>query len=208
MVNYEMMKSLEGEGFVLDYPDISSTEDKIIFLLREKESRLHLAIPLLIEKGFDYKKIAKRLGVLKDGKFLLNLFNKIILITLEIFKKTKRNTLELRDIIEENKIRGEFTQKELEYYFEEYKLSKNTIERKNLDAENLEKRKGADSFKALEKIFSPAKIRILRKIYQFKSLTPSEKTYYYRDIKSLIDAILNKNLQEYLQIVLGNRRKG
>ena len=56
MPKYEIMKSLEREGFHLDYPETYSNEDKIIELLKEDEKRLLLAIPLILEKGIDYKK--------------------------------------------------------------------------------------------------------------------------------------------------------
>ena len=42
-------------------------------------------------------------------------------------------------------------------------------------------------------------------IYDFKELTPTEKAYYYRDIKPLIDSLLNRTLQEYLEVVRSNR---
>jgi len=207
MPEHELIKSLEREGFSLEYPEKYSNEEKIIEILKEEERRLYLAIPLLLERDFNYERIRNSLLKLKDGKDLLAEFNKIVLITEKIFIKTKRNATKLNEIINKTKIKGSFKESEFEYYLEQFKESKEAIERQKFESGNLEFRKKADSFKALEKIFSPAKIRILRKIYEFKAITPTEKAYYYRDIKPLIDSILNKNLQEYLEIVQGNRKR-
>jgi len=207
MPKYELIKSLEREGFQLNYPDNLSTEEKIIDILKEKEERLYLAIPLLIEKGFDYNKIKKELLKFKEGKTLLNNFNKILIISKEIFKKTKRNYKNIEKIISTNKIKSKINKKEFEYYLEEFKESKRAVEKKIFQGDDLEKIKKIESFKALETIFSPAKIRIMRKIYDFKELTPTEKAYYYRDIKPLIDALLNKELQSYLEVVKKNRQR-
>ncbi|MFW5846849.1 MAG: hypothetical protein ACOCUU_01695 [Nanoarchaeota archaeon] len=207
MPEYELIKSLEREGFRLDYPDNYSIEDKIIKILKEKEKRLYLAIPILLEKNFDYEKIKKRLLKLKEGEILLREFNKIILITKEIFKKTKRNSKTLEKLIKEENIKEKFTNAEFEYYFKEFKESKETAETRYLDKTELSKRTNLEMQRALENIFSPAKIRILKKIYEFKDLTSSEKTYYYRDIKPMIDSILNNELQDYLKLILKGRRR-
>lgn len=205
MPKYEILSSLEREGFYLNYPDNYSNEEKIIEILKEKERRLYLAIPLLLEKEFDYKKIKSSILKLKEGRKLLEEFNKIILITEKIFKKTRRNTERISKIIGENKIKSNFSESEFRYYLEEFLESRKATEIKTFD--DLDKRKKIDSFKALEIIFSPAKIRILRKIYEFKELTPTEKMYYYRAIKPFIESILNRNLQEYLEVVKENRKR-
>lgn len=205
MPEHEIIKSLEREGFLIEYPDTHSSEEKIILILEEKEKRLNLAIPLLLERNFDYGKIKENLLRLKDGKSLLQEFDKIIVITEEIFRRLKKGSESLSRIIKENKIKAHFTEKEFEYYLEEFKESKRNLEKGNFEKGDLEKRKMIESFNALEKIFSPAKLRILRKIYKFEDLTDTEKMYYYRGIKPIIDAILDKNLQGYLQIILGNR---
>jgi hypothetical protein len=205
MPKHELMKSLEREGFELNYPDSLTNEEKIIEILKEKEGRIYLAIPLLLEKEFNYEKIKRELIKKKDGKNLMNTFNKLILISKEIFKKKKKNFEKLDKIILENKMKKCFTKKELEYFLEEYGESKRALEKKRFEMGNLEQRKKIDSFRAMETIFSPAKMRILRKIYEFKELNPTERMYYYRDIKPLIDSILDRNLQEYLEIVRGIR---
>ncbi len=205
MPSPELIKSLEREGFSLNYPDNLSNEDKIVDILKEKEQRLYLAIPLLLEKGFIYSEIREKLLKLKDGKDLMTNLDKIILITQEILKKTKRNYKEIEKIIFENKIKEKFSQGELDYYLEEFKESKREIEKRVFENDDLEKIQKMGSFKALETIFSPAKIRIMKNIYDFKELTPTEKAYYYRDIKPLIDSLLNRTLQEYLEVVRSNR---
>lgn len=205
MPSPELIKSLEREGFSLNYPDNLSNEDKIVDILKEKDPRLYLAIPLVLEKGFTYSEIKEKLLKLKNGKDLMTNLDKIILITQEIFKKTKRNYKEIEKIILENKIKEKFSQEELNYYLEEFKESKREVEKKVFENDDLEKIQKIGSFKALETIFSPAKIRIMKKIYDFKELTPTEKAYYYRDIKPLIDSLLNRTLQEYLEVVRSNR---
>lgn len=207
MPKHELMKSLEKEGFGLNYPDSLTIEEKIIEILKEQEERLYLALPLLLEKDFDYTSIKKELLKLKEGNKLLENFNKIILISKGIFKRTKRNYEYIEKIISENKIKSNLNKKELEYYLGEYQESKRTVEKNSMGRDDLEKIKKIESYKAREIIFSPAKIRIMRKIYEFKELTPTEKAYYYRDIKPLIDSLLNRNLQEYLEVVRKNRGK-
>jgi hypothetical protein len=207
MPEYELIKSLEREGFKLNFPSSMSNDEKIIAILKENDDRLNLAIPFLLEKEFDYTLIRDSLLKIKNGKEILIAFNKNILISKEIFRKLKKDTAKLDEIIQKNKISGKLNEKEVSYYFDEYKESKLELERSKFENNNLEDRKKIESFDALKNIFSPAKLKIMRKIYEFKDLTPTEKMYYYRDIKPLIDSVLNKSLQEYVEIVRDNRKR-
>src|SRR3989339_547788 len=170
MADYKLIEDLKKEGFILSYPEISSNDEKIISILKENDSRLNLAIPLLLDKPFSYKKIIDEIP--KRNIFI---FNKIILISYEIFKKEKIDSSFLEKII------------------------------KNFNKREFESRENLNILINLEKIFSPAKIRILKNIYEHKKLTPTEERYYYRSIKPFIDAILNNSVRNFLEIVLKNK---
>ena len=201
MSTYGLIESLKKQGFEIDYPDSFTNDEKIIAILKEKEKRLYLAIPLLLEQKFSYQKIIKKLSKEEIGKELIKEFNKIILISLEIFKKEKRNYTLLLKIIKKNKIKNSSWIKEYNYYLEEYQLSKLAIQKRIFERDEFSYRSNIDTMKALNKIFAPAKIRILNQIYNYEKLTPSERSYYYRSIKPIINAISNSNLQSFLEII-------
>ncbi len=201
MPTYSLIEGLKKQGFEIDYPDRFTNDEKIIAILKEKEKRLYLAIPLLLEQKFSYRKIIEKLSKEKTGKELIKEFNKIILTSSEIFKKEKRDYTLLLKIIKKNKIKNSSWIKEYDYYLEEYQLSKLAIQKRIFERDEFSYRSNIDTMKALNKIFAPAKIRILNQIYNYEKLTPSERSYYYRSIKPIINAISNSNLQSFLEII-------
>ena len=203
MADYELIEDLKKEGFILNYPKISSNDKKIISILKENDSRLNLAIPLLLDKPFSYKKIIDSVS-----KNTIPIFNKIILITYEIFKIEKINTSFLKKIIDKFKIKNKFKINELDYFYEEFVLSRKLKKKFFLNKKEFESRESLNILINLEKIFSPAKIRILKKIYQHEKLNPTEERYYYRSVKPLIEAMLNNPVKNFLEIVLKNKRQG
>jgi len=80
MISAKLIKDLEKKGFRLDFPSYDSNEDRIIDILKEKNPRLYLAIPLLLQEEFSYDQIIKKLG----KKELIDSFDRIIIITNKI----------------------------------------------------------------------------------------------------------------------------
>src|SRR3989339_341187 len=158
----------------------------------------------LKKEGFilSYPEISSNDEIPKRNIFI---FNKIILISYEIFKKEKIDSSFLEKIIKNFKIKNNLKRNELEYFYEEFKLSKELKKKKTFNKREFESRENLNILINLEKIFSPAKIRILKNIYEHKKLTPTEERYYYRSIKPFIDAILNNSVRNFLEIVLKNK---
>ena len=200
MADYKLIEDLKKEGFMLSYPEISSNDEKIISILKENDSRLNLAIPLLLEKEFSYKNIIKNIS-----KKHISTFNKIIIISHEIFQKERLNHMKLKKIIEKNNIKAKIEISEYKYFYDEFIISKELKKKKSFNKKEFESRENLNMLINLEKIFSPAKIRILRNIYAHKRLTPSEERYYYRSIKPMINSILNNSLRNFLEIILKNK---
>lgn len=196
MITARLIKDLENKGFNLNFPSYSSNEEEIIEILREKNERLYLAIPLLLHGEFDYKKVIKGL----DIKFIRK-FNEIILITYEIFKLENIDNNHIKKIINKFNIKVKINQ--FQYYYDSFKESiENIKENKEIVlGEQIKTREKLNINKALSNIFSPGKIRIMNKIFNHEALTNSELKYYYRSIKPLILSILNENLQKYVRII-------
>ncbi len=197
MISAKLIKDLEKQGFELEFPSYTSNEEEIIDILKEKNERLYLAIPLLLKQNFDYKKIAGKLNKAETLDF-----NKIILIADRIFNSEKINT-NIKQIIIKNHIKGAINKNEFQYYYDAFKQFAKKEEKiiEESQQEQLNIRSSLTTNEALSKIFSPAKIRIMAKILAHEKLTNTELKYYYKAIKPLIHSILNENLQKYLNII-------
>ena len=198
MISAKLIKDLEKHGFELEFPGYASNEEKIIDILKEKNERLYLAIPLLLKQDFDYKKITGRLN-----RAEIYDFNKIISITNKIFNYEKIDNSNIKKIINNNHIKGYINKNEFQYYYNAFKQFTEKEEKiiEEHQQEQLNIRNNLTTNKALSKIFSPAKIRIMGGIFAHEKLTNTELKYYYKAIKPLIDALLNEGLQKYLNII-------
>jgi hypothetical protein len=197
MISAKLIKDLEKYGFELEFPGYDSNEKKIIEILKEKNERLNLAIPLLLKDGFDYNKIIKKL----DNK-LIKEFNKMIIISNKIFRLEKIN-FSILNIIKENNIQEKIEKNQFNYFYDSFKefIKKKEESKKNLFEEQIKIRAKLNTNIALSTIFSPGKLRIMNKIFNHEALTNTELKYYYRSIRPLILTILNENLQKYVRII-------
>jgi len=202
MPNAKLIKALEKKGFSLEFPDYDSIEEMIIEILREKNARINLSLPLLLNNGFDYKKIASKLS--KEEK---KDFDKAILISQKIYRKENLKN-SLREMIAENKVRSGFSEAEFkEYYasFRESQLNQSGKEQRIIEKQS-KLRLNLDLNKSLRVLFSPAKIRIMEKIFNHKKLTNTELKYYYRSISNINKAVLTPALSDYLRIIEISRK--
>jgi len=198
MISARLMKSLEEEGFSLDFPNYASNEERIIEILTEDNERLLLALPLLFQDNFDYKRIKSRLN-----QKLLRKLNSIILITGMIFQQEKIERTNLKGIIKEHSIKGKISKAEFTYYYDSFKEFKKNKgkEEESILKKQISLRGGLNLNQALAKIYSPGKLRIMEKIFNHEELSNTELKYYYRSIRPLILAILNEDMRKYLRIV-------
>lgn len=198
MISAKLLKNLEKKGFELNIPNYKETEEEIIEIIIENNERLQLAIPLLLEQNINYNLIRSKLNK-KEIKTL----NKIILITNKIFELENLPNKNIENIIKNNKIKEKFTNNELNYYLTSFReFKKNQEKNKNEETkQQIENRLKLLKNKALSNIFSPAKIRIMEKIFNHQKLTNTELKYYYRGIKPLIETIEEKDMQEYLKLI-------
>lgn len=196
MITARLIKDLEKKGFNLNFPSYSSNEEEIIEILKEKNERLYLAIPLLLQGEFDYKKIIKELDIKSIRKF-----NEIILITYKLFKLEDIDNNHIKKIIKVFNIKVKINQ--FQYYYDSFKESIGNIKenKETVLEEQIKIREKLNTNKALLNIFSPGKIKIMDKIFNHEALTNSELKYYYRSIRPLILSILNENLQKYVRII-------
>lgn len=201
MISAKLIKNLEKKGFNLDFPGYSSNEEEIIEILKGKNERLYLAIPLLLQNEFDYKKIITKL----DAKSIKE-FNQIILITDKIFRMENINDSYLKKIIKEFNIKSKINQ--FQYYYDSFKEAIRNIkeDKEEILEEQIKSRGKLNTNKALLAIFAPGKIKIMNKIFNHESLTNSELKYYYRSIRPLILAILNETLQKYVRIIESTKK--
>ena len=196
MISARLIKDLEKKGFNLDFPGYASNEEEIIEILKEKNERLYLATPLLLQGEFDYKGIIAKL----NAKSIKG-FNHIILIANKIFRLENIDNRYINKIIKEFNIKSNINQ--FQYYHDSFKESIRNIKgiKEEILEEQIKIRGKLNTNKALSNIFSPGKIRIIGKIFNHELLTNSELKYYYRSIRPLILSILNENLQKYVRII-------
>lgn len=197
MPSAKLIKSLERRGFLLEFPDYETLEEEIIEILREENPRILLSLPILLTEKFDYKKIC-----LKINSFQKSKFNRIILISRKIYEKESIES-NFNKVIKENKIKASFSKLEFkDYYdaFKEAKISLGKTEQKSLEKQS-KLRLNLDMNKDMKTLFSPAKIIIIKKIFNHEKLTNSELKYYYRAISNINKAVLNQNLQDYLKVI-------
>ncbi len=198
MISAKLIKSLEKEGFSLEFPDYMSNEERMIDILKEKNERLLLALPLMLQYEFDYARIISKL-TLKQIKIL----NRLITIANRIFEKEKISQIQLKLIIKQHSLKYKIPAEEFTYYYDNFKYfqkNKEGEKEKELIAQT-DIRSKLNLNQSLATIFSPGKLRIMEKIFKRESLTNTELKYYYRSIRPLLQAILNENLHNYAQII-------
>jgi len=202
MLNAKLIKALEKEGFYLEFPDYSSKEELIVDILKENNPRINISLPIFLKEEIDYKKIISKLNLIQKKEL-----NKAILISEKIFAKEKLKN-SLKEIIKENKLKSSFSNNEFLEYSNSFKESQNKL--KDNEQKTIEKqsklRLNLDLNKSLAVIFSPAKIKIMEKIFNHEKLTNTELKYYYRSISSINKAVLNPNMQDYLRIIEISRK--
>jgi len=203
MISAKLIKSLEKKGFSLEFPYYGSLEDEIIEILKEENPRLNASFVVLLNGEFDYKMVSKKLSKAQKKQF-----DKSIAICNKIYNKEKISN-KLSKIIKSNKIKIKFSESELmEYYsvFKESLLSFGQKEQKNIENQSKLRLK-LNMNKDLQVLFSPAKIRIIEKIFNHKALTNTELKYYYKAISNINKAVLNSALQDYLKIIELTKKK-
>lgn len=210
MIPAKLIKDLEKIGFQLDFPTYKSNEDRIFEILKTNNQRLLLAIPLLLQYHFDYGIIISKLSSLNkhDADRLIKQFNKILIITNKIFILESLNNYDVQNTIDRYSLKEDIKDEEFRYYYDSFKdFSRRTtdIEDEKL-RENIKLRGKLNINKSLSEIFSPAKRRIMEKIFQHEKLTNTELKYYYRAIRPLIHAILNESMDKYLRIIDSSKK--
>jgi len=203
MITAKLIKSLEQEGFALDFPQYTSNEERIIELIKEKNERLLLALPLLFKSEFNYDKIKKNLT-----KSELSTFNKLISISNKIFIKEKIDHIYLKAIIKKYSLKQKISKNEFNYYYSSFlEFTKKKEEHKEEQfKEQIILRSELNLNRALTKIYAPGKLRIMEKIFKHEKLSNTELKYYYRSIRPLSLAILNENLQKYVRIIESTKK--
>ena len=210
MIPAKLIKDLEKIGFQLDFPAYKSNEDRIFDTLKANNQRLFLAIPLLLQYHFDYDIIIGKLSSLKkqQAEELIKQFNKILTITNRIFILERLNDYDLQNAIDRHSIKEEVKDGEFRYYYDAFKdFSRRTADiGEERFKENIKFRGKLNVNKSLSEIFSPAKLRIMEKIFQHEKLTNTELKYYYKAISPLIRAILNESMGQYLRIIDSSKK--
>ncbi|MEK6892623.1 MAG: hypothetical protein AABX07_00295 [Nanoarchaeota archaeon] len=197
MPSAKLIKNLEKEGFFLEFPDYESKEEIIIDIIREKNSRLSLSLPLFLKEEIAYKKIISKLSAVQKKEL-----DKAVLISKEIYKKEDIQS-NLKEIIKKNKIKAVFSKQEFQECYNSFKESQSRLkcnEQKIIEKQS-KLRLNLDLNKSLTVLFSPAKIRIMEKIFNHEKLTNTELKYYYKAISSINKAVLNPSMQDYLRII-------
>lgn len=203
MINAKLMKSLEEEGFLLEIPDYESNEQRIIDLLKENNDRLLLALPLLLQYDFSYKKVINNLN-----KKQIKDLNTSIAIAYSLLEKENIEHSHLKKIIRGYALPKNISRGEFSYYHTSFKNAlrkREEKEEKDLTVQ-IDFRGKLNLNKALSTIYSPGKKRIMEKIFNHDILTDTELKYYYRSIRPLILAILNETLQKYLRIIESTKK--
>ena len=197
MASAKLIKSLEKKGFFLQFPEYNSLEEEIIEILKESNLRILLSLPLLLKEDIDYKKICLRLN--KEQK---ENFDKAILISEKIYKQELIEN-NLKRIIKENSIKTKFKDNEFNNFysaFKEAQLNAEKSEQKILEKQ-AKLRLNLNLNKDLKNLFSPAKIRIMEKIFNHEKLSNTELKYFYKAISNINKSVLNPTLQDYLRII-------
>ena len=209
MIPAKLIKDLEKIGFQLDFPAYKTNEDRIFDTLKTNNQRIFLAIPLLLQYHFDYDIIINKLASLnkQEADRLTKQFNKILIISNKIFTLESLN-YDIQNTIDRYSIKEDIKDEEFKYYYDSFK----DFSRKTTDIEderfreNIKIRGKLNINKSLSEIFSPAKRRIMEKIFQHEKLTNTELKYYYRAISPLIRAILNESMDQYLRIIYSSKK--
>ena len=195
MISARLIKTLEKKGFFLEFPDYSN-EEAIIEILKQDNLRLKYSLPLFLD-NFNYNKILNKLNNNQKKEF-----NNIIAISNKIYKKEGIES-NINEIVQKNRIKSIFSKEEFENYYSNFKEAM-TQEDKNsqkIIEKQAKLRLNLDLKMSLKVLFSPAKIRIMGKIFNHEKLTNTELKYYYKAISSINKAVLNPALQDYLRII-------
>lgn len=203
MISAKLIKSLEKEGFSLEFPDYASNEEKIRAILKEENERLLLALPLLLQYEFDYATIISKLKPQQ-----IKIFNKLIIIANTIFEKEKIDNAHLLLIIQKHHFARKIQKEEFAYYYDNFNYfqkNKEGEKEKKLIAQT-DIRSKLNLNQSLSTIFSPGKERIMEKIFNHEPLSNTELKYYYRSIRPLLQAILNENLRNYAGIIEATKK--
>jgi len=210
MIPAKLIKDLEKIGFQLDFPAYKSNEDRIFEILKTNNQRLFLAIPLILQYNFNYDIIISKLSSLNKGEAdrLIKQFNKILTITNKIFILESLNNYDIQNTLNKYPIREGIKDEEFKYYYDSFKdFSRRTADTEDERfGENIKLRGKLNINKSLSEIFSPAKRRIMEKIFQHEKLTNTELKYYYKAISPLIHAILNESMNQYLRIIDSSKK--
>ncbi|MDP7116399.1 MAG: hypothetical protein QF915_05045 [Candidatus Woesearchaeota archaeon] len=196
MISAKLIEELKNYGFELDFPRYYSIEELISQILKQKNQRLYAAIPLLLRKPIDMEKI-------QATSSAMNAFKQIILITKQIYKKERIDHGQIDQLIKMYGIKGKIPEDTFNYYHSAFKIAKekkNRFEDEHLKT-SIGQRQQMQMNQALETIYAPAKIRILKNIFEHKKLTNTELKYYYKAIRPISKAILNETLRDYLRII-------
>ncbi|MEK6947391.1 MAG: hypothetical protein AABX32_07335 [Nanoarchaeota archaeon] len=208
MIPAKLIKDLERIGFQLDFPSYKSNEERIIEILKTNNQRLFLAIPLLLEH-FDYNVIINKLSSLDSAGKLIEQFNKILFIADKIFILESLDNHDIQNAIDTHSLKENATDEEFRYYYDSFNDSHGRttdIEDGKL-RENINLRGRLNINKSLSEIFSPAKIRIMDKIFNHEKITNTELKYYYKSISPIIHAILNESMVQYLRIIESSKKQ-
>ena len=197
MASAKLIKSLEKRGFFLEFPEYDNFEEEIIEIIKENNPKIILSLPLLLMESFDYLKIYHKLNSKQKKEF-----NNIILISEKIYREQKFKN-NLKRLIKENNIKEIFSKDEFQKFYDAFKESQlNKDKDQQGTIENQSKlRLNLDLNKDLKNLFSPAKIRIMNKIFNHEKLTNTELKYYYKAISNIDKAVLNPAMQNYLRII-------
>jgi hypothetical protein len=203
MTSAKLIKTLEKEGFFLEFPSYDSIEEIIIEIIKEGKERLNASLTLFLNNHIDYRKIIGKLNIQQKKEL-----DKIIFISEKIYTKENINN-ETKKTINENHIKSSFTKEEFNNFYDSFKeaqLRKNNYEQKIIEKQS-KLRLNLDLNKSLTVLFSPAKIKIMEKIFNHQKLTNTELKYYYRAISNIDKSILNPSLQDYLRVIEITRKE-
>ncbi|MEK6850151.1 MAG: hypothetical protein AABX85_01100 [Nanoarchaeota archaeon] len=197
MLNAKLIKALEKNGFFLEFPNYNSNEEMIAEIIKSDNSRILFSLPLLLMNAINYKRISLNLDKKQKREF-----NKAILISAEIYRREDIDNL-LSFVIKKNKILGDYPKNEFKEYYSHFKDSRTNIDEKEkiIIKKQLKLRLNLDLNKSLKVLFSPAKIRIMNKIFNHHKLTNTELKYYYKSISNINKSVLNEDLRNYLKII-------